>query len=611
MIVKYSNERIFWNTIGDNKPSKTYLDNLENRMTQTDIKINFEDFYNITIVSSRKDISYIITTHNGYKQYWFYNGISKIINGGYVLKFQLDLYATYTLSFLEYLKANNINVKLNRSHKLDFNSMYLKDDLLESVVKNYTNYVDEYINTTRFTGDLYERKYFLSEGTDLSFVRIRSLYNLNYCVSSGNLYYVFEIVSKGKLVLFPVLFDSSKDRFNQFRYMYYQLNTTLSTTTPNNSEIQIWNTKDGLEELKSSIKYSNKFVGIFVFKNFYTFKNVEGVYDYYRYPIDGNDPLSGRYYACLTIDINGVNIKNEPIAIDTNMNNVLSYNEQVPSFNYADKIHQYALKYFEYEYMGTPINVSLLYDNNGIQISNYIVNFTQSGFLKIFNANNEFYNIKEGIINFPANLPSWEDKYINYVNANKNQRDNQLNILKQTYEKNMVNNLFGGLFGFGKEIANGDIVGGFKSLFGTGMGFANTILGYQNAKNTMKAQYEDAKNTMGQTLNSGNIDDCLLGYYNSQFNNQPSYLIRHKNLSLTTIKDLNNVIYLYGANNPQIDTLTNFSPRNDFNYYLFDKQYLRFIFAQNISVDIPQEIYPYIIEQLSQGVRIWTTQPIN
>ena len=100
MIVKYSNEKIFWNTIGDNKPSKSYLDSLENRMIQADLKVNFDDFYNISIVSSKKDISYIITDHNNYKQYWFYNGISKIINGGYVLKFQLDLYATYTLSFL-------------------------------------------------------------------------------------------------------------------------------------------------------------------------------------------------------------------------------------------------------------------------------------------------------------------------------------------------------------------------------------------------------------------------------------------------------------------------------------------------------------------------------
>lgn len=611
MIVKYSNEKIFWNTIGDNKPSKSYLDALENRMVEQDIKINFDDFYNISIVSSRKDISYILTTHNGYKQYWFYNGITKIVNGGYVIKYQLDLYATYTITFLEYLKANNVRVKLNRSHKFDFNAMYLKDDLLESVVKTYTNYTDEYINATRTSGTNTNKKYMLSNGTDLSYVRITSTLNLADFVSSGNLYYVFEIVSKGKLVLFPVLFDSGKDMFNQFQAMYYQLNTPLSQPTPNNTEIQIWNTKNGLEELKSSAKFSNKFVGIFVFKNFYTFRNVEGVYDYYRYPADAQDPLDSRYYACLTIDISGLPIINDPISIDTNMNNVIDYNQQVPNFNYSDKIHQYALKYFEYEYMGVPINASLLYSNNGIQISNYIVNFTQSGFLKIFNVNNEFYNIKDGIITFPANQPSWEDKYVNYVNANKNQRDNQLNILRQQYEKDMISNAFGGLFGLGGAVASGDFVGGIKSLFGTGMGFANTIQGYQNAKNTMRAQYEDAKNTMGQTINAGNINDCLVGYYNYQFNQQPSYLIRHKNLTQTTIRDLNNVIYLYGTNNPQIDTLTNFTVRSDFNYYLFDKQYLRHILPQNINVDVPQEIYPYIIEQLSNGVRIWNTQPNN
>lgn len=595
MIVKYSNERIFWNTIGDNKPSKTYLDNLENRMTQKDIKINFEDFYNITIVSSRKDISYIITTHNGYKQYWFYNGISKIINGGYVIKYQLDLYATYTLSFLEYLKANNINVKLNRSHKFNRSALLIKDEMLDSVPIIYNQYSDEYIPTTSTIEQTAYRRFLLNSNQN-SYVEYQ-VSGSSEIGASGNYYYVFQDVNEdGYMWFIPVLYDD--DFGANVNNIVYQLQDSYNKRL---SRTQIYNTVKKLEKLRRIQDLSNKFLGCFILPNFFNYKNTKLKYDWITKNVDGQDIK----FACLSIKVSG-EVINNPIELDNRVN-AINYNQQVLSFNYSDRLHQYALDKYDYKWCGASIPVSLLYDTNKIKINEWMINFTQSCFVKILDNR---LGINEAILELPANLPTWNDTYNNYVNANKNQRDNQLNILKQQYNKNIFSNLFGGLLGIGGELASGDVGGGFNSLFGTGMGFANTILGYNNAINTMKAQYADAQNKMGDTINAGNIDDAIIGYYNYKFAT-PSHFVRHKDLTTSTIKALNNVLYLYGRYEPQIDNLTNFTIRSDFNYYLFDKQYLQYMFAQNINVDVPQEIYPYIIEQLSQGVRIWNIVPNN
>ena len=595
MIVKYSNERIFWNTIGDNKPSKTYLDNLENRMKQIDLKVNFEDFYNITIVSSRKDISYILTNHNGYKQYWFYNGISKIINGGYVIKYQLDLYATYTLSFLEYLKTNNVNVKLNRSHKFNRSALLLKDEMLDSVPIIYNQYSDEHIATTNTIEASAYRRFLLNDNRN-SYVEYQ-ISGSHEIGASGNYYYVFRDVNdEGYMWFLPLLYD--EDFGANVNNIVYQLQDNYNKTL---SRTQIYNTSKKLEKLRKIPDLSNKFLGCFILPNFFNYKNTKLKYDWITRSIDGTNNI----FACLTIKVSG-EVINNPIEIDNRIE-AINYNAQVLSFNYSDRLHQYALDKYDYNWCGTSIPAHLLYDTNKIKINDWMINFTQSCFVKILDNR---LGLNEAILELPANLPTWNDTYNNYVNANKNQRDNQLNILKQQYNKNMFSSLFGGLFGFGNEIASGDLVGGFQSLFGTGMGFANNILGYNNAISTMKAQYADAQNKMGDTINAGNIDDAIVGYYNYKFAT-PSHYVRHKDLTKNTIKALNNVLYLYGRYEPQIDTLTNLSPRSDFNYYLFDKQYLQYMFAQNINVDVPQEVYPYIIEQLSQGVRIWNIVPNN
>lgn len=595
MEVKASTEKVFWNTITDNKPSSQYLNQFVSRMTTQNIKVNFIDFYNIQIVSQTRTITYLLTTHNNYKQYWFFNGIAKILPNGYLLNFQLDIWATYTLPFFDLLKQNNINIQLNRSHKFNKSALLIKDEMLDSVPIIFDSYTNEYIPTTNNSEFPTYTRYYLNNNNN-SYVEYQTNGSFNVG-ASGNYYYVFKDVNPdGYMWFIPVLYDD--DFGTNVTSIHYQLSDNYNK---NLTRTQIYNTVKKLEKLRRIPDLDNKFLGCFILPNFFNYKQTGSKYDWITKNVDGADIK----FACLTIKVAG-EVINDDILIDSTIN-ALNYNQQIPSFNYVDKLHQFSLDKYEYNWCGVNIPTSLLYSNNAITISDWMINFTQSCFVKILDNR---LGLNEAILQLPADLPTWIDTYNNYVSANKHQRDNQLNIIEQTKNKGIVSNVFGGIFGGIEAVGNGEFGSIATSLFSTGLGLANSILGYKNQLNTMKAQYQDAKNTMGDSIQAGNIEDAVVGYYNYKFAT-PSHFVRHKNLTTSTIKALNNVLYLFGRYEPQIDNLNNFTIRSDFNYYLFDNNYLTTIFANYIQTNVPQELYPFIINQLTNGVRIWITQPNN
>ena len=69
----------------------------------------------------------------------------------------------------------------------------------------------------------------------------------------------------------------------------------------------------------------------------------------------------------MTIKVAG-EVINDDILIDNSIS-ALNYNEQVPTFNYATKLHQYCLDKYDYNWCGINIPSSLLFANNAITIS--------------------------------------------------------------------------------------------------------------------------------------------------------------------------------------------------------------------------------------------------
>lgn len=586
-------------------------------MQEVDMHVNQDSYYSISVVSRTKDISYIITELNNHKQYWFFNGIVKILPNGYLLNFQLDIYATYTLTYFENLANNNIPVKLNRSHLFTNSALSFVDNLLDLLPKTYSGYVDNEntVSAITYPSDK-EVQYDLGLFTKIKF----TFSGDNDVIGlSANYYYVFKDIDDGSIRCFPMLYKPNPN-------VAFSLNRL---DWIGNQNYRIYNIYKYLEKLRQV--NGNKFMGCYILPNYFNLADeFIGVFTFTN--IDLGDGSQNYSFAYLKM----------PISFSSNTNGfkisdlkAIPVNNQVQTWNYKDRPHQLCLNYFEFKLMGQPFNANYFYNatNNTLETDSFDFCFTQSAFMKLFGSHTDLCDVPENIIALPADQPVAIDNYLNYVNANKNQRDNQLNIYKQEFQRSLVGQSFnflmsgvdnvystaGSVLGaLGGKKPNklgaisagvGGLINSVQGSFDFGMGLANTIIGYNNKLNTMKAQYADAKNTMGDTIQAGNISDSINGSYGCNAQHSNTVVIRNKVLTEDTIKQMNNIIYLYGQNCPQINTLNNFTVRNDFNYYLFDRDYLTTIFSNYVDPIIPLETYGFIINQLTEGIRIWNTQP--
>lgn len=649
MLVKVSTDKIFWNTIGDNKPSKSYLDTFENRCYEVELKVNQIDFYNITIVCDTTDITYIIT-NNGIKQYWFFNGVEKILPNGFVLKFQLDIYCTYTLSFFEYLKDNNVKVKLNRSHKLDENNLLYKDELLENtpiyfseLVRGGIQKLDEYNgNWLDFSGGGKVKN--LSGQRTIAYATNTNGYSdwypdkgqyiegysvPNTTISNGCYVYIFSFGSNtntknsfGRICLIPDFQNNdisfcSKDIPQTVRYSAIDNNFKNDGTFVAEKQNFINNNKEGIYHLINSLPKDNTvFLGMYYIPTFFLFSekfNKKNMFILKCLVEQQNNTKTITTYLSYFLDtdftFNTIDTTDTNNFVISKYIDAFKIREQIPSFNYGDKLHRLALKYIDYRVGNLKIDASLFFNetNSSIEFQDWIVGFTQSFYIKPFF---KLLRDNENVLQFASNLPTTTDDYAQYVNANKNQRDNSFNIFHKQASLGFVSSIFNGFTDATSNVISGNYGGTITSIFNTGFGLANQILGYNAYVSTLKAQFKDARNALGSSINVGSTDDITNTLYDSR-ERTPTLKVIYKNLTITTKQLLNNVIYLFGGQCERIDNLTNFTVRTDFNYYLFDSQYLKHILPINIANNVPQEIYPYIIQQLSEGVRIWNTQPSN
>ena len=601
MNVKVSKEQIFWNSNTDNKPSQSYLDQLESRCTSTNININYLDYYHINVVLPDRSTTYLIVDDNGFKKYFFFYAIEKRLNNGYVMTFELDIFSTFTLKYFDSLA--NKTVKLNRSHKFNHSALFYSDNMLDLVPLVYDGFVDSKHSSVTVSRIVGQNSWKISfQGL---IVEYQTANNNAPNGVPGNKYYVFrDLTADGYLMFIPVLYDTKST--SNISALY------ATTRAPNkaHARTQILNSEQELEFFRKAPDLSNKFLGIFTLPNFFNFRNSPHKYQIidYKYEIELPDvrydlppqkqEINGSVIV-LTVKPDGEKI-NYPIFVSGDSFgqeiDIYQYSEQIPTLN-TTKPHQFILDYFDYEIWNNKLKVSLLYNHThkNILIENWIFLFAQSGVVKYFgNTNNDIIPYDQGIINLPNELPIWIDNYLNYVNANKNSRDNQLHVWKQQLALGLI----------------GDVVGS-TNVISSALSLGNSVVGYSQKLNSMKAQYADAKNTMGYSLQAGNVIDAVIGkIYNYNTNFGPGeYFVRHKNLTDSTIKALNNILYFYGRYEPQIGLLSSFKVRADFNYYLFDKEYLSLIFTSTIQTNIPVELHNHIMTQLSEGVRIWEVAP--
>lgn len=372
--------------------------------------------------------------------------------------------------------------------------------------------------------------------------------------------------------------------FRQLKVRVYNSTTKWTTKTINNS-------LTGLEILRKQEGNINKFLGIYYLPHF------------------------------LNFDAQRLNFKDDYVYLNINpqIDNIglfKIYEYQLS--NITDKLNnssystEYFLRYLNIKYYGNNINAEYrTNEQHNIYIGGRLF-FTDTA--NIICKSNEYVSLDNSIISYPYQLPIGVDTYEQYVKSNRNITETGFNIARKQQELAFAKSIIGGITGAGTALtkaAMGDYVGAAKGAIDTtiGLGFdiAGQFQGLANQEAQIRAQYEQANNTMGNAMQYSNIETAaLMEYYNDETGEQYEG-VEVSELEKNVLILMNNYIYLNGYMLPNNDTFNNKINNNrTFNYIQLDATLLQN--QLNIKYDDSKynnAIYQMIKEQLLNGIRIW------
>ena len=541
------------------------------------------------------------------KLYFYFNKVVKITSTGYVLEFKLDNYTTYTIPFLD--KYKNYIFKFSRTHLLSIDNANFTDKMLEAIPKLSTGidtYNSEAVKFRLRTGPDHIKRWYSENGSGGG-VSVAHPGN----ATDGTTYYVFAfndkdingILNKNSYCFVPVLFTHI-DR-NEHKVWITDFNGGNDFSSDNNPT-----------SINTYIEYAgaNKLVGKFTLPSFYNFtRKWEGLELPYKI---GNTNFSAKF-ACMFINMStGIGVNNV-IGLGCNLTNLYSFNER-PLLNNSEKLHPLILRYMEFNYFGNKVDYTQYLAKTG----DVIYNFSNTGF---FAYRTKFNNYSENILELAGNLPQLTDTYLANLQATQNVRDTSLSIAKQQSTFGIVKSIFNpigaAINGAASGGVAGAIAGGIGGGISTGFDIAGNVMGYQNKVNMVNAQLDDSARAKPTNLSFSSNHDFVLSI---QAYRPPKEVLgtqwiyydlgtTYNLLDPNTIKALNNVIYFYGS--PcnvftSIEQAT--SANNDFNYVMFDMEYLTNIIStlpEFDSLNIPFEEQLRMINTLIAGLRIWKVEP--
>ena len=383
------------------------------------------------------------------------------------------------------------------------------------------------------------------------------------------------------------------DHANQWNHCkeFRQLKVKVYDATTNWTTISVKNSITDLETLRKQPDNINKFVGIFYLPHFLNF-------DAQRLNFNGN-------YVYLNINPQTDNIGLFKI-----------YEYQLS--NITDKLNnptystEYFLRYLNIKYYGNNINAEYRTNNqHNIFIGGRLF-FTDTA--NIICKSNEYISLNNSIINYPYQLPIGVDTYEQYVKANRNVVETGFNVARKEQQLSFAKSIVGGVVdgvASATKIGTGNVIGGVagavSGAINLGFDIFNQFQGLDNQEAQIRAQYQQANNTMGNEIQFSNIETAaLMEYYND--NTQEQYEgVEVCELEKNVLTLMNNYIYLNGYMLPNSSTFNNKINNNRvFNYIQLDATLLQN--QLNIIYDDKKynnDIYQMIKEQLIAGIRIW------
>lgn len=361
------------------------------------------------------------------------------------------------------------------------------------------------------------------------------------------------------------------------------ISPVVNTVTINNNAVQVG-------ALLNKTELINKFKGVFFMPNFINFSNdltvgpaghsFENMF-FLKMPATGIP---------LNINLPWYSLKN---AIPTEWNSTEIENLQVKSFeNYS--YYQNSKSWADYTDT-FDLNLSGLFIFNGSASF-----FPTSSRLKSVDA----------AINYPYQLPSATDGYIEYYSRNLSSVNNGINQQKIQYDLSKDRLIGGAVFGAANIASNAkpDVSTALSAgsfAFNTAMSARDLERQNQSYYKGLAAQYEDVQRNTGANFNTSNVNDStnIIVQLNTPYHAE---IMEKMDLTGETIKVLNNTLFLYGnLNVGSYDWQTLISQHANFNYIKFNEIDLlsRFLAYEPV-YKISRNYARAIASFLSKGFRV-------
>lgn len=362
------------------------------------------------------------------------------------------------------------------------------------------------------------------------------------------------------------------------------------TISPITNTYSIHNNADQVGALLGKTELINKFKGVFFMPNFINFSNdltigppghsFENMF-FIKMPATGIP---------LNINLPWYSVKN---VIPTEWNSTGIENLQVKSFeNYS--YYQNSKSWADYTDT-FDLNLSGLFIFNGAGSF-----FPTSSRLKSVDA----------AINYPYQLPSATDGYIEYYSRNLSSVNNGINQQKIQYDLSKDRLIGGAIFGAAgiastakPDVSTALSAGSFA--FNTVMSSRDLERQNQSYYKGLAAQYEDVQRNTGANFNTSNVNDStnIIVQLNTPYHAE---VMEKMDLNVENIKVLNNVLFLYGNLNVGVyDWRTLTTQHANFNYIKLNEIDLFSQFTNyTIMYRIPRNYIRMLVSFFAKGFRI-------
>lgn len=283
------------------------------------------------------------------------------------------------------------------------------------------------------------------------------------------------------------------------------------------------------------------------------------------------------------------------------------------SFNSLEINNKLLMQFYNMSYFDNYKNwIYFLQETNNYQVVRVQGKLVFNGKLNIV-SNASRLKVTDSIIEYPSQLPSITDSYVRYYSQTMSSVNTGLRQTEISANMGMFNSVVGGgLNVFSSALSNknkkeggsnGGILGG---IFSTAMNVEKNRRELRNYKESLASKYEDIKRVSGAEIHASTVSDN--SFILSNFGKKYGEVLQVQIPSDDTIRNLNNVLYLFGNLNPMNAPINTFMVRDNFNYMLIADSWI----STNIGTIYANTTLAEksaIAQNIAGGFRVWNIFP--